>query len=69
MSKPGRKPLVEGQPSVTFTVRLSKPAADDACRLALRQGVSVSSVLREALRTFLANDRGAHFAIETRLRS
>jgi predicted HicB family RNase H-like nuclease len=59
VAKPGRKPLMEGQATGTVTVRLPYPLHDDACKLALKQGVSVSALLREGLQRILKDQHGA----------
>jgi predicted HicB family RNase H-like nuclease len=50
---------MEGQSTGTVTVRLPYPLHDDACKLALKQGVSVSALLREGLQRILKDQHGA----------
>lgn len=59
MSKPGRKPLMEGQPTDTVTVRLPLSMHDDLCRLALKRDIPVSALIRQGLQRFLQDERGA----------
>jgi predicted HicB family RNase H-like nuclease len=55
--KPGRPPLVSGEPTTTLTVRLPERLHDDVCKVALHQGVSVSSILRAAVTVWLKDQQ------------
>lgn len=57
-TKTGRKPLVEGEPTGTVTVRLPMSLHDDACKEAIRQGISVSALLRAGLLRILKDQTG-----------
>lgn len=59
--KPGRKPLAEGQATSTLTVRLPETLYDDACKAAIKQGISISALIREGLARVLKDQRGACF--------
>jgi predicted HicB family RNase H-like nuclease len=57
--KTGRKPLVEGQASAVLSFRLPEKLHDDACQVALKQGVPVAAVIRAALAEWLKDQHGA----------
>jgi hypothetical protein len=51
--KPGRPRLADGEPSNVLNVRLPSGLHDQACRIALTEGISVSAVIRDALARFV----------------
>lgn len=55
--KPGRPRLADGEPSNVLNVRLPSGLHDQACRIALTEGISVSAVIRDALARFLVEER------------
>lgn len=59
MSEPkrrGRPALVEGEPSTPVNVRIPARDYDRACKIARRQDVSVSEVLRQGIRRAVESD-------------
>lgn len=54
--KPGRKPLVAGEPTRSVSVRLPSGLHDLICRLALRHDISDSAVIRLALKHFVSTN-------------
>jgi predicted HicB family RNase H-like nuclease len=55
--KPGRPRLAASEASGTLSVRLPAGLHDLACRVALRDGVSVSAVIRAALERMMQDRR------------
>jgi len=59
----GRPPLVEGEHASKINVRLTNAVHDEACRIAIRADVSLSAVIRAALKRALLDEHGEYLSL------